>query len=205
MTTRAYFLLDATGSMLEIKDKTISAFNEYLGQLKADVDGAHILFTLRTFNSIIRMHTLIDSMPVARVQPLGSAGYQPDGMTPLYDAIGQTIREAHLNAAKDDRVIVIIQTDGMENASREFTLPAVRRVVVDRQAEGWQFVFLGADIDAYGAAGAIGISTGNTVAYASATATADTFQRVGRATTAYARTGTRSEKLMDDTKEGSIP
>jgi len=152
-------LLDETGSMQPIKDPTIKAFNEYLEGLKKTEKDAPILFSLVTFNSS-RTETRVVAEPVKSVKPLGADDYRPGAMTPLIDAAVKIIRAtAEAVEARGDNpdVVVAIQTDGHENCSVEFDAGDLALLVKEKEQAGWQFVFLGAGLDAFAAATNAGI------------------------------------------------
>lgn len=160
------FLLDRTGSMAAIKAETIGGFNGYLDRLEGDA-GDLIEFTLLQFDSV-SIDTLCRGAKLAEVRRLDAETYQPRAYTPLIDACYRTIKETEeIVARRRDklRVLVVFQTDGQENASREHSLAELRDLIERRKAEGWQFIFLGADIDAYAAARQLGLSEGATIAY----------------------------------------
>jgi hypothetical protein len=181
------FLLDETGSMQKIKDDTIGGFNAYLASLK-ELD-SEVAFTLICFDSN-RTRKVHVGTPIADVIELTADTYTPGAFTPLYDAAVKTIRAtAEVAAASPDAlVIVVIQTDGDENASREFTRADLADLVKEKTAAGWQFVFLGTGIDAYKTGAGMGFSAGNTMSYAG-DKSAQTFAAAGNATRRYVASG----------------
>lgn len=161
-TTKPLFvslLLDETGSMMSIKGETIQAYNRYLASLKETRKDAEILFSLVTFNSS-DTKTRVVADPVRTVRPLTDGDYQPNHMTPLIDAAVKIIRATdEAVAARDDDsdVVVAIQTDGLENCSVEFDAGDLAQLVKEKEEAGWQFIFLGAGLDAFEAAHLAGI------------------------------------------------
>lgn len=160
------FLLDRSGSMAMIKSQTIEGFNAYLATLKADKE-ARIDFTLITFDSVSvdKVHIAV---PIARVPYLDNASYQPRAETPLIDAAVETIHavSALLSHRKErTKVVINIQTDGMENKSHDHTWEELHGLVTRKQAHGWQFNFMGVGIEAYHQGMRMGIAHNNTVAY----------------------------------------
>jgi len=195
------FILDETRSMDAIKSETIEGFNEYVETLKNDEASRSALFALTKFNSD-KIELVYDGIPLGNVEPLSDENYHPVAITPLYDAIGKTINALKIKN-ETSSVLVVIQTDGQENASKEFTKKMVRDIIAERQEFGWTFSFLGADIDAYTAASAIGISQGNTASYTGAKSLA-AFRKAARAATGYAATGgTQTDSFFDDQKDES--
>jgi hypothetical protein len=165
-TTIVSFLLDRTGSMEAIKDETIGGFNAYLDALQAEA-GDLVVFTLLQFDSH-SIDTLYSGARLSDVERLTPETYQPRAYTPLIDACVQTIKvtEETVAGRRDkSRVIVVFQTDGEENASRRHTLDELRDLIERRRGEGWQFIFLGADMDAYKTASNFGILKEATLAY----------------------------------------
>jgi hypothetical protein len=165
-TTIVSFLLDRTGSMETIKDETIGGFNAYVDALEAEA-GDLVVFTLLQFDSQ-SIDTLYAGAKLSEVQRLTPESYQPRAYTPLIDACFKTIKATEETIARrrdKARVIVVLQTDGQENASREHKIEELRDLIERRKAEGWQFIFLGADIDAYETAGRFGILKEATLSY----------------------------------------
>jgi hypothetical protein len=156
-TTFVSFLLDETGSMQSIKDDTIGGFNAYVETLQQD--GAGILFSLVSFNSSVTQKRYV-AEPIDKVEPLTDATYQPRAMTPLIDASVKIIKatdEAVRQRTDDPNVVIVMQTDGHENVSTEYTNVDLAALIKEKEAAGWQFVFLGAGLDAFAAARAAGI------------------------------------------------
>ncbi len=151
------FLLDETGSMQSIKNDTVGGFNAYLEELqKGDVE---TVFSLVSFNSSETKKRYVAEL-VERVQPLTLEDYHPQAMTPLIDASVKIIKateEAVEKRSDEVDVAIVIQTDGQENVSVEYTNADLALLVKEKQAAGWQFVFLGAGLDAFEAAQAAGL------------------------------------------------
>jgi Mg-chelatase subunit ChlD len=100
--------------------------------------------------------------PLSTVRPLDRETYTPGGGTPLLDAMGRTIMWMDLLKPQPERILVVILTDGAENASREFTRPQIQDLIRSREAtSSWTFVYLGANQDAWAAGEALGIARGN--------------------------------------------
>jgi len=178
------FVLDETGSMESYKAATISGFNEYVDGLR----GRDALFTLVTFNSM-ETKRRYEGVPIKDVKALTDETYKPDATTPLYDAI-----IAAVGATKPEEgnsVLFIIMTDGLENASKEATRDDVFKVIEGKKKDGWSFVFLGADQDAWAVGRSIGVFAGNTMSYASAE-TGETFSALCVATHCHVHRGAPS-------------
>ena len=165
------FLLDRTGSMGQIKQATIEAFNAYLDGLRGEFQGTTdelIEFTFLQFDSI-SLDTICIAEPVNTVAYLTHASYQPRASTPLIDACVKTIRAlAKSLESRDDnpKIVICFQTDGLENCSTEHTWDELNQLIKEKTKAGWQFNFLGVGIDAYHQAEKMGISLSATVAAA---------------------------------------
>lgn len=154
------FILDRSGSMAGLEADTIGGFNSMLEQQKEGPGDATVTTVL--FNQETQI--LHDRIPLDGVAPLSPRDYSAGGLTALLDAVGQTIlkidraREKTGEKHRASRVLVVITTDGLENASREFTDEQVRKLIGERKEQGWEFLFLGANIDAVETAARYGIA-----------------------------------------------
>lgn len=178
------FLLDETGSMDTVRDATISGFNEYVGSLKQR--DAKVLFTLTLFNSA-KLATVHNAVPVGNVPDLTRDSYRPTATTPLYDAIAQVIHDTENAAAamkaKPD-VLLVVLTDGLENASKEYSRTAIFDLIQRKEKDGWTFAYLGANQDAWAVAESIGVAGANSLTY-DASAPQQAFSRLSKATDLY--------------------
>jgi Mg-chelatase subunit ChlD len=168
--THIAVLLDRSGSMGAVKDETISGFNYFLKEQKAVGDNA--FFTLVQFDSE-STDVVHEARPVRDVPDLNQDTYQPRGSTPLLDALGETINStgktlaAIPEANRPDKVVFVVITDGEENASHKFTKAQVKEMIDHQTTKyNWQFVYLGANQDAFAEAGAVGIAMANAANYA---------------------------------------
>jgi hypothetical protein len=127
---------------------TIDGYNEYIRGLRDDkkTDYAISLIQFDAPQTMPELTVSYEDRALADVPDLNLDSYEPRGNTPLYDAIGECVRRTD---AKGRWVIMLIITDGLENASREFTKDSVKELIRKKEAEGWTFSFLGADIDSY--------------------------------------------------------
>lgn len=178
-TTHVSLLLDETGSMQSCLDATISGYNEYIGSLARDKKNKY-LFTLTKFDST-HVTTVHDGVPIKQVPELNRDTYIPGQMTPLYDAIARGIKAL----GQKRNVLFVILTDGMENASQEYSQRDVFKMIGKKTEAGWSFVYLGANQDAYAVGGGLGIPKGNIAKY-STRRTAETFDAISRSTQHYA-------------------
>ena len=145
-------ILDKSGSMGSIRQAAVDGFNETLaGIKKAQVKHAgtqdHFV-SLLTFCDCEKKY-VFDKVPVAEARPLTMEDYQPCCCTPLYDAMGFTLTSMrnHVKSIEDSVVVVTIITDGLENASKEYTGAAVKQLVELLKGEGWTFTYMGANQD----------------------------------------------------------
>ena len=158
--TELVIILDRSGSMGGLESDTIGGYNGMLEKQKA-TEGEVLVSTV-LFDG--RSEVLYDRVPLAEVPKMTEKDYYVRGCTALLDAIGGAIHHIgniHKYAREEDRpekTIFVITTDGMENASREYSYDRVKEMV-ERQQEkyGWEFLFLGANMDAIGTAGRFGI------------------------------------------------
>ena len=145
-------ILDKSGSMESIRKAAISGFNETLAGIKkaqekyADTQEHNL--SLVTFCECETKY-VFDKVPVSEARPLTMDDYQPCCCTPLYDAMGFTLTtmRKHVKTVDDAVVVVTIITDGLENASKEYTGAAVKELVEQLKGEGWTFTYMGANQD----------------------------------------------------------
>jgi len=153
-------LLDRSGSMSPIADDTIGGFNTFLADQRQLAGEARI--TLVQFDGQDPQKIIADAVPVAEITDLDAATYQPRGNTPLLDSLGTLIErlDQRVAADPDEFQLVAVITDGRENASHRFSRGQIAEKVKDRSDAGWAFVFLGANIDSFAEAGAMGMHEG---------------------------------------------
>ena len=151
-TTELVFILDRSGSMSGLESDTIGGYNGMLEKQKG-IEGEAFVTTVLFDDQYEILHDHID---IRKVDPVSEKEYYVRGTTALLDAIGKTINKI-ANAAGSDKVLFVITTDGMENASREYDYEQVRKMIERQKEKGWEFIFLGANIDAAKTAGKCGI------------------------------------------------
>jgi len=174
-------ILDETGSMQHCKGAAIAGVNEYLKLLRHL--STPVRFTLTLFNSE-KTDVRHRAASIGDVPDLTEQTYQPADTTPLYDAIGRTLTAAGREAPPESKKLCVILTDGLENASREYTRDGIAHMIKEYERRGWTFVYLGADHDAWAAGRGLGISGDNTVQFCKRE-TGRMFERLGEATATY--------------------
>ena len=156
-------ILDKSGSMESIRQEAINGYNETIGSIKAaqlkHADSQEHFISLAAFCSC-GVDMIYDCVPINEAEKLTKEKYNPCCCTPLYDAIGSTVKALGKKSdeIEDTAVLVTIITDGEENASKEWNGPAVKALIEERKEEGWVFSYIGADHDVEKAATSISIT-----------------------------------------------
>ncbi len=145
---RIAVLLDRSGSMSDYKDDVVAAINSYMDRLSADPETAGAKFSLFLFDSTGTDCIRCDR-PVKECQRVLYEEFKPGRMTPLLDAIGRTVMHVGEAFAPGDQQVLAILTDGLENASRQFTNDDIASLLECKQKEGWVIVYLGANQDSW--------------------------------------------------------
>lgn len=182
--TELVFILDRSGSMGGLEADTIGGFNSMIEKQKKE-DGECYVSTILFDHEVSALH---DRVPLDRIRPMTGEDYCVRGCTALIDAIGMTVRhieEVHRYIRKEDvpaHTLFVITTDGLENASKEYSADKVRKMIEDKKKEGWEFLFIGANIDAVQTAKHFGIGADRAVNYyADSAGTATLYECVGDA------------------------
>jgi len=166
--TEIILLLDKSGSMGSVLDDTIGGYNQFIKDQK-DADG-EAKFTLVLFNNFYR--TIYDAIDIQEVPELTTDTYKVGSTTALYDTIGYSISNLGNRLAKmeeadrPENIVFVILTDGAENASREMDSDSIFKMITHQTEKyNWDFVFLGANQDAFKESGKLGFSKGSTMTY----------------------------------------
>ena len=164
--TEIIFILDRSGSMQGLEKDTIGGFNSLIEKQKK-IEGDALISTVLFANESKVIHDRVD---VKDVKPMTENNYITGGCTALLDAIGNAIHHIsniHKYARKEDvpeHTLFVITTDGMENASRTYTYPKVKKLIENqKEKHGWEFMFLGANTDAANVASYMGIDENRAV------------------------------------------
>ena len=165
--TEIVYILDRSGSMGGLEADTIGGYNSLLAKQKKEEGEA--LFSTVLFDD--KIDVLHDRKPINEIEPITDKEYFVRGCTALLDAVGGAIhhiRNVHKYIRDEDvpeKTLFIITTDGMENASREYDYAKVKKMVEKQKEAGWEFLFLGANIDAVEVAGRFGVAPNRAVRY----------------------------------------
>lgn len=198
--TELIFIVDKSGSMSGLEDDTVGGINATLDANRQGEGDVYVSVVFFDTN----VETFLDHVLIDDVAPIVRDDYRPGGMTALLDAVGVTLdavkeRVMAQKKSKRPRVIVAIITDGAENSSREYKYEDIKKRVDDLGKKGFEFLFLGANIDAIGTASNLGISVNRASAYvADSVGTAVAYEAMAKATASYRRTGAVLDSWSDD-------
>lgn len=166
--TELVFILDRSGSMGGLESDTIGGFNSMLAKQKKEEGTAYVSTVLFDHETEV----LHDRVPIDKVAPMTDKDYTVRGCTALLDAIGKSVHHIgniHKYARPEDvpsHTLFVITTDGMENASRAYSGKDIKRLIEKQQKRyGWEFLFIGANIDAIATAKSFGIDENRAVNY----------------------------------------
>ena len=166
--TEIVFILDKSGSMSGLESDTIGGYNSFLEKQKKEEGEAYVSTVLFSDSS----NVIHDRVPIKKIEPMNDKQYSVGGCTALLDAIGGAIKHignVHKYAREEDRpekTVFVITTDGQENSSHIYDYEKIKKLVKKQQEKyGWEFIFLGANIDAIGEAGKLGIASNRAVRY----------------------------------------
>ena len=155
-STNIFFLLDRSGSMGSMATEAIGGVNAYIAD-QAKIPNTK--FTLVQFD-----HELLktyDNALIENVTPLNIETYIPRGMTALNDAVGSVLSESIISCPKTDTNILVILTDGQENASKKYSLANVKGMISEAQSAGWEVLFLGSNMEKETIVGSYGVNATN--------------------------------------------
>ena len=182
--TELVFILDRSGSMGGLEKDTIGGFNSMIERQKKEEGKCYVTTVL--FDNV--NETIHDRVSLEEIKPMTEKDYYVRGCTALIDAMGDTIHhimDIHKYARKEDvpaHTMFVITTDGMENASRRYSSDDVKKLVEKQKANGWEFLFIGANIDSVETASHYGIEASRAVNYhADCAGTKVVFASLGKA------------------------
>lgn len=165
--TELVFILDRSGSMAGLESDTIGGFNGMLKKQKKE-EGEAVVTTVLFDDQYELLH---DRIVIDGIAPMTEREYYVRGCTALLDAVGKTIgkidrvQKHTAEELKAEKVIFVITTDGLENASREYSYEQLRKMIEQKKQAGWEFLFLGANMDAVSEAAKFGIAGERAVTY----------------------------------------
>ncbi len=165
--TEIVFILDRSGSMSGLEKDTIGGFNSMIEKQKKQDGKAYVSTILFDHESIV----LHDRLPLEQIKPMTENDYTVRGCTALLDAIGGAVKHIsniHRYARPEDvpeHTMFVITTDGLENASRRYNSRDIKKMIERKKEEGWEFLFIGANIDAIETANTYGIGSDRAVNY----------------------------------------
>lgn len=203
--TELVFVLDKSGSMSGLESDTIGGYNSMLAKQK-DLPGDCRITTVLFNDSIQLLHDRID---IKAVGPISDKDYQVGGMTALLDALGgamdkiANVQKNTVSEFKASKVLFVIITDGEENSSREYSLEQIKKKIeVFKKDEAWEFVFLGANIDAVETAASYGISENRASGYvADGPGTRLNFSAMSNLVSDYRKSSKISDKHFERIRE----
>ncbi len=205
--TEIVFILDRSGSMGGLEADTIGGYNSLLAKQKKE-EGEALISTILFDDKTEILH---DRKPLAEVEPITDKEYFVRGCTALLDAVGGAIHHIaniHKYARPEDvpeKTLFIITTDGMENASRNYSYKEVKRMVErEKEKYHWEFIFLGANIDAVEVAGRFGVPSNRAVRYESDRAGTALNYKVMSAMVSCARKASSAESMREAFEENDM-
>lgn len=182
--TSIRIVLDRSGSMQNNQETTIEALNTYIEELKNQKVSA--LLTLSTFDSI-SIDIPISKVNINELKSIPNSVLNPRAATPLYDAIGLAVHDLEKVAeSADENKVLVIVTDGLENASREYTYQNISSLIQDKEKAGWLIIYLGADHDAMKQSSSLNFDKKRSMKY-SKLDSIDTFKTVSKKTFEYTK------------------
>jgi hypothetical protein len=190
----AYILLDRSGSMQSLWVEALSSVNAYAEELANKTDGhaidSHITLAVFDGQEGLQFDLLRRKQPALHWEKVTDREAAPRGMTPLLDALGRLIALAETDSP--DKAVIVVMTDGQENASREVTRDGARAALDRVKAKGWDVVFLGANFDNISDADSVGVFAGQQMAMAPGTMNAS-MMRMAKKSRAYFAHGERHQ------------
>lgn len=153
---------DKSGSMAIRISATLSGYNEYLQTLKKEAEG-DVQLTLTQFDTSV--DNVFTNRKLEDCKDLTHEDYVIGGATALYDAVGKTIHAMEPTVRKDDKVVVVVMTDGQENSSLEFTFKDITALLDKKRGVGWEIIFLGAGEDSWAVGQSLGFDYAHSINY----------------------------------------
>jgi len=158
------FILDESSSMVRVWQDTIQGFNFYIAQLRGELPEAKITFASFVAN---KFKLRAEDKPIDEVLSLNTKSYTPYGSTPLVDSVMEIITMIGGRVLLEPNIkpVIVIQTDGQENASKKYTMYDLRDKITEKRKEGWRFILITCGIDSNRLAGKMGIDPSTSIEY----------------------------------------
>ena len=199
---QAYILLDRSGSMQSLWVEALSSVNAFAKELANKTDGAAVdsHITLAVFDSQdgLKFDTLRRKQPALHWENVTDREASPRGMTPLLDAMVRIIALAE--GDNPDKAVIVVMTDGQENASQEVTRDGVKAALDRVKAKGWETVFLGANFDNISDASSVGVQGGQQMAMSVGTMN-ESMSRLARKSRVYAQSAPGAAPIVFDDED----
>ena len=202
--TEVVFILDRSGSMAGLESDTIGGFNSFVEKQRQE-EGECLVSTV-LFNQLSRV--IHDRVPIDEIRNMNREDYFASGTTALIDAMGDAIhhiKNVHKYIREEDvpaNTVFVIITDGLENASHRYTSDQVKKMVSQQKEKGWEFLFLGANIDAVETAKKYGIEEDRSVDFLNDTQGIEAnFKAVSKSVSSVRNMGRINEKWAKEIKE----
>ncbi|HOY79949.1 MAG TPA: vWA domain-containing protein [Hyphomonadaceae bacterium] len=202
---QAYILLDRSGSMESLWKEALSSVNAYAKELANKKDGpavdSHITLAVFDEQAGLQFDVLRRKQLATSWEKVTDADATPRGMTPLLDSLIRIIALA--DADKPDKAVIVVMTDGMENASKEVTRDGVKAALDRVKAKGWEVIFLGANFDNIGDASSVGIQAGQQMAMSAGTM-GESMSRLAKKSRAYAAAPAGAAPIVFDSEDREV-
>lgn len=206
--TEIIFILDRSGSMRPLEEDTIGGYNSFLDRQRQE-GGEAVVTTILFDNQFEILH---DCVNIKEIKPITGKEYYARGMTALFDAVGRAIVKAEYRqnftpeAEAPGKTVVVIITDGMENSSKEYHQDTIREMIhIQQKKHGWEFIFLGANMDAVKTAEGMGIASGRSANYRhDSIGTRTNFAGVSMAVSHVRRTGSLGDDWKTEIEEDYV-
>jgi hypothetical protein len=202
---QAYILLDRSGSMQSLWVEALSSVNAFAKELANKTDGpavdSHVTLAVFDSQESLQFDVLRKKQPALHWETVTDKDATPRGMTPLLDAMVRIIALAE--ADKPDKAVIVVMTDGQENASREVTRDGVKAALDRVKAKGWEVVFLGANFDNIADASSVGVRGGQQMAMSVGTMGAS-MERLAKKSRAYGAADPGAAPIVFDEEDRAV-
>ncbi len=199
---QAYILLDRSGSMQSLWVEALSSVNAFAKELANKTDGpsvdSHVTLAVFDSQESLQFDTLRRKQPALHWEAVTDKDASPRGMTPLLDAMVRIISLAEGDSP--DKAVIVVMTDGQENASREVTREGVKAALDRVKTKGWEVVFLGANFDNIADASSVGVGGGKQMAMSVGTMN-ESMSRLARKSRAYAQSAPGAAPIEFDAED----